>query len=256
MRSYDEENKEENERTRILPWQVELLKLNPDYISWGNYEDGLSNKDSGWSSPIWIDSVDELWEQDNLNVVVDFYFEVERKSEECKTCDGSGYNDETGKLSDSWYAFDDAEYRQNPYNKNARYNIRAWENNIGQVEVDKLWDCGRLNSYFKSKPTPKEVNEWNLKGMGHDSINKSICIKARAEDMGVYGECEVCGGSGYNYVEEEAKVGLQLWILHPRKGTSQGLYLRDIKEEDIPTIMEYLKEARKSFLNRFSKIEN
>ena len=141
------------------------------------------------------------------------------RSQECKSCDRSGYNPETKKIEDEWYNFDNAVYKPNPYRPNARYNIRAHSNNITEIEVEALIRGGRLSELMDSWyhfndeknrwekldmslprgerewteceqptfPTPEEVNRWNNTGMGHDSINRSICVEARAKELGVYG---------------------------------------------------------------------
>ncbi len=89
--------------------------------------------------------------------------------------------------------------------------------------------------------------------MGHDAINRWICVKARAKHLGIYGHCEHCEG-GIVYEEPKAKVALQLWYLHPRKGCSRGVYIEHIEQENLPEIFEYLKEARDRNAERFSKI--
>lgn len=106
MRTYpsDDYDKEELERLNAEPWMVELLKCNPDYPFWGNYEDYMI-KDSGWDARAEIESVSDLWELDDLNEVVNFYFEIIRESHKCESCDGSGLNPETKQISDDWYDF-------------------------------------------------------------------------------------------------------------------------------------------------------
>ena len=56
------------------------------------------------------------------------------------------------------------------------------------------------------------------------------------------------------YDEPEAKIALQLWFLHPRKGCSRGVYVKNIEESDVPNVIEYLKEAAKRNAERFSKL--
>ena len=53
MRIYpsDDYDKEELERLNAEPWMVELLKCNPEYPFFGNYEDYMI-KDSGWYEDI------------------------------------------------------------------------------------------------------------------------------------------------------------------------------------------------------------
>lgn len=54
-------------------------------------------------------------------------------------------------------------------------------------------------------PTAEEVNIWNRTGFGHDSINKEICVKARAKHLGVYGKCNYCNGEGKIWQSEKIK---------------------------------------------------
>ena len=159
-------------------------------------------------------------------------------SQKCKSCDQTGYNPETKKIYDEWYNFDNAVYKQNPYRPNARYNANAHSNNITETEIEALVRGGRLSELFDKKyyfddeknswmsydislpinerewveceqpkfPTPEEVNEWNMKSMfGHDAINASICTKARAKELGVYGLCKACNGDGIIWFSDEIK---------------------------------------------------
>ncbi|MCC7017808.1 MAG: hypothetical protein IT564_11465 [Rhodospirillales bacterium] len=82
------------------------------------------------------------------------------------------------------------------------------------VDADRLWDFTRIprtpeqkqlvpeGRYWMSEPngyipTAQEINEWNSKGMGHDSINCWQCVKARCNMYGVPTTCSVCDGDGY-----------------------------------------------------------
>lgn len=124
-------------------WRVNALKKNPSYLSWGNHEDYMCSR-TGWESPVELESVDKLWGLDELNELVNFYFNIHRDSKDCERCDGSGYNAATKKLSDDWYDF---------ANRGTR-----WCDKITQDEVQALWDAGRLRD-FKNIPTAEEVNE-------------------------------------------------------------------------------------------------
>jgi hypothetical protein len=165
------------------------------------------------------------------------------RSYKCEACDGSGYNVETKKIYDEWYNFDNPIYKQNPYRPNARYNVNAHNNNITEVEVEALVRGGRLSDLMDSWyhfndeknvwekcdtsapynerkwveceqptfPTTDQVNNWNMMGMGHDSINCHICVGARAKDKGVYGMCECCGGDGEIWFSDEIKELSENW---------------------------------------------
>lgn len=222
-------------------WKLNVLKKNPEYLGWGNYEDYMcSNKESGYGSPVELEDVDSLWELDDLNELVNFYFTIHRNSKECKYCDGTGLNALTKELEKSWYDFE---------NKGTR-----WCDRITQDEVDALWDDGRLKGGFKSKPTAEEVNQWERKGFGHDAINRAICVEQRAKKLGVWGYCSTCEGKGYNYTEDEAHLGLQMWFIHPRKGASRGVYLKNIEKNELEKVIKYLKEAKARNNERFSRL--
>lgn len=262
MRKYDEDD------AKVLnaeQWQLDLLKLNPSYVWWGNYEDYMSNE-KGWRARYFAESFDELWDLDNLNEVVNFYFEVTRENHECPHCEGEGVNPETRQLIEDWYDFEETG--------------RRWCSKLTEVEVEALFKAGRLSDlsdgwykYDKEKdswmkmedewvscdkpkmPSPEEVNAWNEgRGLGHDAINRSICVRARAKHLGVYGNCHHCEGLGYIYDSDKAKVSLQLWMLHPRKGCSKGVYIKEIKQTDLPKVFEYLREADQRNQNRFKGI--
>ncbi len=133
----------------------------------------------------------------------------------CTCCEQSGYNPETKKIADAWYAFgtDDWVYPNGIDRK--RYNNTAWKNHITDIEVKALVEEERLidfthnwvkgSGWIKKEPeyipTALEVNEWqrNGHGLGHDSINMAICVNARAQHLGVYGLCEKCLGEGYTF---------------------------------------------------------
>lgn len=237
----DEYDLEELKSLNAKQWQIDCLSKNPDYVWWGNYEDYmLKDSSNRWESPIELDSVDELIKLNELNEVVNFYFEITRNNHGCPYCKGSGLNKETYQLSEDWYDFDRTGKR--------------WCDKITQNEVDALWDAGRLHSYFKEKPTADQVNEWQKKELGHDAINRCICVEARAKQLGVYGHCEYCNGKGVIYDGEEATLSLQMWLLHPRKGAARGVYLKEIKENAVEKVIDYLKEARQRNYDRFSKL--
>jgi hypothetical protein len=124
---------------------------------------------------------------------------------------------------------------------------------LTQDEVDALWKANRLH-YFTEKPTAEVLNAQYRTGTGHDCINRTICIETRAKRLGVWGDCPQCEGSGRIYTEPKAKLQLQTWIIHPRKGASRGLLLEEIKEHELPEVFSWLKGAAKRNAERFSKI--
>jgi hypothetical protein len=52
---------EEINKLQAKPWQIDLLNKNPEYVFWGNYEDGMSSTDKGWGSPQELDSFSQRW---------------------------------------------------------------------------------------------------------------------------------------------------------------------------------------------------
>ncbi len=116
-----------------------------------------------------------------------------------------------------------------------------------------LKDKGRIK-----EKTLEEVNAANLKGGildTHDGINRSYLIKTRAKRLGVYGLCPECDGNGFIYTAPAAHVNLVLWMIHPRKGCSRGVEIKNIQEEDLASVFSYLKEGAKRNAERFSKID-
>lgn len=268
MRKITEDTEpKEIEILRADDWQLNLLRLNPEYVWWGNYEDYMSDKDSGWRSPLELSAWSEHWELDELNELVNFYFTVSRKNHECPKCEGTNLNPETKQISDDWYDF--------------AGTGRRWSNNISAVEVEALIRAGRLSDlmpywtrfdeetnqwmHLKDRekgweaieppefPTPEKVNQWSRRGIGHDSINHWIATRARAEFLGVYGHCDNCE-KGYIYDEPKAHVSLQLWYLLPRKGASRGVYIKNIEQSELPEVFAYLNQAKERNNQRFAKI--
>lgn len=139
------------------------------------------------------------------------------RSMECKACGGTGLNPATKQLEETWYNSENPRWVNLPNGR--RYNDNAWSNHLTQVEVNALVEKGRLMDFthtwqsgegWKKKepeyiPTAEEVNQWNRTGMGHDAINRWICVEAWAKHLGVYGKCEYCGGEGEIWQSDEIK---------------------------------------------------
>lgn len=249
------------------PWMLEALKLNPSYVHWGNHEDYMASRDAGWREAAEVETVADLWAQDEWNEVVHGYFFIDRDTDQCSSCDGSGYNPETRKITEDWYG------RRNPRDR--------WCTSLTQDEVDALIRAGRLRELTKCIAwvdegqwvhydreaggpvpytgeiptlTPEEVNKWAERGLNHDAINRMICVETRATRLGVYGKCPDCGGDGRIFTEGKPRLALQLWMIHPRKGAARGLIVRDVAQGDIPTVQAYFKTALDRTAGRFSKL--
>lgn len=84
----------------------------------------------------------------------------------------------------------------------------SWSHHLNQDDVDALVAAGRLYEFthvvvpgegWKPKdqpvrPTAAEVNEWSLRGMGHDGINQHVVLRARCERENVPLHCPTCDG--------------------------------------------------------------
>lgn len=158
----------------------------------------------------------------------------------CKRCDGTGQNDASKKIYDSWFSFDECEWIYVNGENGRRYNNLAWQYNITDDEVEALVRGGRLSDLMENNvwykfneelnhwvyldrdedkprsewewvkceepklPTSEEVNEWNkTTPLGHDAINRNICVRTRANRLGVYGHCVDCEGEGYIWFSPE-----------------------------------------------------
>lgn len=229
------------------------------YTGWGVGEDYMyTDEKSGWSASMKVDTWKSFYNNDlenkdpwsrsgaeewdiDLNLVADFYFYDAVEKELCKDCEGDGYNPETKKIADDFYSFNGG---------------TAWRNKITQDEVQALIDNNRLHELTHVRvgdkwvasgyiPTADEVNALNepgAKGFGHDAINRCILVETRAKRLGVYGRCSTCGGEGSVEISPH-KLGLMVWLLHPRKGASRGLQIKEILPEEIPEVCAFLKRS-------------
>lgn len=157
-------------------------------------------------------------------------------SQKCQCCDGSGLNRATNKLNNDWYGWDNPKYIN--LSENRRYNANAWQYQLTEIEVKALMksrrisDVSNFRGHFDEEqntwvqwidgqkvecdepemPTPESVNNWAIHTpMGHDSINRWICVEARAKHLGVYGKCEMCEGEGCIWQSDEIKTLSENW---------------------------------------------
>lgn len=144
-----------------------------------------------------------------------------------------------------------------------------WSDDLTQDEVQALVDAGRLMDFTHTftagqgwkkndpatVPTADAVNAWARgRGLGHDSINQWVAVKRRCERLGVPHQCPTCEGHGYVFTAPDAHVSLTLWWLHPRKGCSRGIEIKNIGRDELPAVMAFLQEARKRNDQRFAKL--
>ncbi|MBM9512010.1 hypothetical protein [Desulfogranum marinum] len=238
------------ERLKAEPWQLDLLKLNPEYCCWGPGDDGMPYTEKyDWNSSMVFDSWEEFgpWDIDHLNEVVHFYFSVGRKNIECESCGGTGMSPEAKMLNDKW-------------NQNTDGNV-AWKYSLSQADIDALWDNGCYDAIFEEKPLLEQINDIDThikfpflyRGL-YRGLCRDICVKEKCERLGIVLDCPICNGRQFRFTANHAEVSLILWMLHPRQGASRGIEITKIQEEDLPAIFTFLKKAAKRNEMRFKAI--
>lgn len=108
-----------------------------------------------------------------------------------------------------------------------------WSHHLIQADVDALIASHRLHDFTDTfvpgtgwvaidpppAVTPEEVNAWSLSGMGHDAINRFVCVRARCEREGVPVDCPECDGSGETWPSRAHKALAESWEhIDPPKG--------------------------------------
>lgn len=92
----------------------------------------------------------------------------------------------------------------------ARLWNEQWSHHLSQDDVDALVAGNRLYDFTHTwsketrwqkidppvVPTAAQVNEWSLRGFGHDSINASVVVSARCKREGQAKICSRCEGHG------------------------------------------------------------
>lgn len=100
-----------------------------------------------------------------------------------------------------------------------------WCYHLNADDVAALVKEGRLHNFtsvftpdegWKLKdppyvPTPEEVNAESIGGMGHDSINNWVCVKAECDRLGVSSTCSHCKGECSLWPSPEAKQQYENW---------------------------------------------
>lgn len=126
MRQYTpgaEYDEKELKDLRAEPWMLELLELNPSYVSWGVHEDymckqgddepwheerhklGMPERKHGWEARILLKNwAEHTIEPNDLNEVVNFHFSIERDAKDCDTCQATGYHPDAMWISETFYA--------------------------------------------------------------------------------------------------------------------------------------------------------
>ncbi len=116
---------------------------------------------------------------------------------------------------------------------------RAWSHHLNADDVKALVDGNRLGDFTRTWtqgkgwqdkkpkyiPTPQEVNEWSLRGFGHDSCNQWICVKAECKRLGYETTCKRCNGEGTLWPSEKIKRQCDRWKLtEPPSGDGWQLW--------------------------------
>lgn len=100
-----------------------------------------------------------------------------------------------------------------------------WSHHLTQDDVDALVTSGRLMDFTHTwsredgwqkieppvTPTAEQVNEWSLRGMGHDGINASVVIRSRCEREGVDDTCLTCKGHASTEAYPGQRADAEAW---------------------------------------------
>ena len=245
IRSYDPNDTDDvkqAERYGAQPWMLAAMKVNPSYVFWGPGEDSMRSveENGGWSSgcefATWAESA--FRGLDQLNLVVHYYFFVDRDQEKCRACDGGGYAPFARQLNDTFY--------------------EGWGKSLNIDDVRALVAAGRCrvrNAENTEGVSPVvdeilvlRVNLANLLGgigsdFYHDVINRHVLVAHRCDVAGADRTCRECDGSGYVFTADHARLGLVRWVLHPRKGASRGVVVKSIARAELPEVYAHLREA-------------
>lgn len=299
MRHYpdinDKYDAEEIARIQPEPWMLDQLKLNPSYVSWGPHEDYMWTKGEGWNSPV----LTETWKEfelglDDLNEVVNFYFEVNRHSDTCDMCGGNGYHPDAQWISESFYSHFSPFTHPTLDQLKAKavmasfggpeplhihgYNAMPPDDVLqryGQPFRDFCIRTVKRGGHWSDDITEDEAKSLVEHGRGRDmktaaEFNKANGPNGRGFDShdainrGILIEqrCKRLGiprtcprCDGYGYLYSgQAYVTLILWVLHPRKGCSRGWEVKRVDREDLEAIYTFLRMAAERNADRFSKI--
>lgn len=224
----------EDEEFKKLPaYMQKCITLTSDnYNGWGNGQDYMGSDKGQWDSDSELCSIKDMWELDVLNECVNFYFRAEKKVKTCPDCSGSGISNRA---------------------EEERESIHYDKYNLTEDDVIGLYEDG----WLKTKPenihdfwTNPEYSHFNI-----DALRIHTIIKRRAEKKGFNYFCNCCDGDGCLDVDKEYSLALQLWILHPRKGSSKGVLIHNITEQDLPEVFKLLNTARERFNAKFDKIK-
>jgi hypothetical protein len=100
-----------------------------------------------------------------------------------------------------------------------------WSHHLDPVDVDaliaadQLWDLTKTwteaDGWKERDPMPTitaaQVNTWSIPGIGHDSINCSVVIRAKCVRDGHPEMCELCEGHGFTEVYPGQRADSEAW---------------------------------------------
>ncbi len=129
----------------------------------------------------------------------------------------------------------------------ARLFNSRWCHHLDQDDVNALVEADRLHDFTHTWsredrwqpidppviPSAAEVNEWSLRGFGHDGLNANIAVRARCEREGVTAICSTCDGHGTVEAYEGQRAEAEAWEwTEPPEG--EGYQLWETTSEGSP----------------------
>lgn len=130
-----------------------------------------------------------------------------------------------------------------------------WSHHLEQKDVDALIEADRLRDFThtwkagegwtKIEPAPvitaAMVNEWSIPGMGHDSINAHVVIRAKCERMGLPSVCYTCDGHASVEKYEGQRAEAEKWWEdehHPPEGDGWQMWETTSEGSPITPVFE------------------
>lgn len=101
----------------------------------------------------------------------------------------------------------------------------SWSHHLNEADVAALVAAGRLRDFTHTwsreggwqpkdppyVPTAAEVNIWSCSGMGHDSLNQWVCVRAECARLGFPLKCARCHGDGQLWPKASVKEAAEHW---------------------------------------------
>lgn len=150
------------------------------------------------------------------------------KMDDCPACEGKGGSYLYLALQALWYGYG-KEYAlsiamkyQNEKSRDEAVEFISnmpdkWILNLEQVDVQCLWDNGRLWGFGRKDigdlcPNAEDVNKWAMGHiMAHDGLNSFIAISNRCDILGYEKFCEQCDGDGSIFFDPKDKIAYENW---------------------------------------------